>query len=89
MRDGRTDEQTTSEDRATQLLICEALSLAIIVIMETIIIMIILSQLNSWPAEAPARKGWPTTSQSHTWQTETTIPPFRLKALLPEWKSKM
>ena len=29
MRDGRTNEQTTSEDRATQLLICEKLSLAI------------------------------------------------------------
>ena len=29
MRDGRTNEQTTSEDRATQLLICEPLSLAI------------------------------------------------------------
>ena len=28
MRDGRTNKQTTSEDRATQLLICEALSLA-------------------------------------------------------------
>ena len=30
MRDGRTNEQTTSEDRATQLLICEPLSLAIV-----------------------------------------------------------
>ena len=29
VRDGRTNKQTTSEDRATQLLICEALSLAI------------------------------------------------------------
>ena len=29
MRDGRTNEQTTSEDRATQLLICEKLSLEI------------------------------------------------------------
>ena len=28
-RCGRTDEQTTSKDRATQLLICEKLSLAI------------------------------------------------------------
>ena len=27
---GRTDEQTTSKDRATQLLICEPLSLAIL-----------------------------------------------------------
>ena len=30
MRDGRTNKQTTSEDRATQLLICEPLSFAII-----------------------------------------------------------
>ena len=30
MRDGRTNKQTTSEDRATQLLIWETLSLAII-----------------------------------------------------------
>ena len=29
MRDGRTDERTTSKDSATQLLICEPLSLAI------------------------------------------------------------
>ena len=29
MRDGRTNKQTTSEDRATQLLIWETLSLAI------------------------------------------------------------
>ena len=29
MREGWTDEQTTSEDRATQLLICEPLSFAI------------------------------------------------------------
>ena len=29
MRDGRTNERTTSEYRATQLLICEKLSLAI------------------------------------------------------------
>ena len=29
MRDGRTNEQTTSKDRATQLLICEPLSFAI------------------------------------------------------------
>ena len=31
MRDGRTNKQTTSEDSATQLLICEALSLAIFI----------------------------------------------------------
>ena len=30
MRDGRTDKQTTRKDRATQLLICEKLSLAIL-----------------------------------------------------------
>ena len=29
MRDGRTNKQTTSKDRATQLLICEPLSFAI------------------------------------------------------------
>ena len=32
MRDGQTNKQTTSEDRATQLLICEKLSLAILIL---------------------------------------------------------
>ena len=32
---GRTDEQTTSEDRATQLLICEPLSLAILYMIQS------------------------------------------------------
>ena len=35
MRDGRTDERTASEYRATQLLICEPLSLAILVTTNT------------------------------------------------------
>ena len=52
--DGRTDEQTTSKDRATQLLICEPLSLATTTTMKT------------WRASLTCASDHPGSLDSHT-----------------------